>query len=64
VSGWLVDPVTRAPMLAIAGERPVSQGTAAHWRIERDESGMPVRMRFAFCDDPKCCPPLPAKDDR
>lgn len=58
MSGWLVDPETREPLAAIP--EPVrTRSTASHWRIERDEAGMPVRMWFEFCDDPVCCPELP-----
>lgn len=60
MSGWLTDPETRQPLPALAGDAPPRpRGRASHWAIERDENGMPVRMRFIFCDDPKCCPPLP-----
>jgi hypothetical protein len=61
---WLIDPRTGVELPAMPGEvTPKMRSTAAHWRIERDDSGAPVRMWFDFCDDPICCPPFPVVND-
>jgi hypothetical protein len=54
----LVDPVTREPLPAKAGERPRNEQND-HWRPGwrsgfEYESGVPARMWFAMCKD-DCC---------